>query len=105
MRLRSLIVAALIKRLWHRRTWRRQQRDLLSLTVTEVLGTATRLGISEEAAVNEWLARACAHDACRPNRPPLLPLPDDLPNELRPPIEPYGLNDPDSSSNEDDPDW
>ena len=77
MRLRILIAAAFIKRLWHRRTWRRQQRDLVSLTVTEVLRTAQRRGIAPEAAVQEWLARACAHDACRPRRPSLLRLPDD----------------------------
>ena len=76
MRLRSLIVAAFARRLWHRRAWRRQRRDLASRTVASLWR-----GAETQEALQGWLSRACAHAACRPRRPALLRLPDGPPGD------------------------
>ena len=76
MRLRSLIVAVFARRLWHRRAWRPQRRELASRTVASLWR-----GAEAQEALQEWLIRACAHAACRPRRPALLRLPDDPPDD------------------------
>ena len=76
MRLRSLIVAAFARRLWHRRTWRRQRRELATRTVASLWR-----GAETQEALQEWLLRSCVHAASRPRRPALLRLPDDPPDD------------------------
>ena len=72
MRLRAIIVAAFLKRIRHRLSWRRYHRALTSLTVDNVVTAATWRGLSAQDGVQEWLVAKCAHDARRPRRPELL---------------------------------
>ena len=72
MRLSSLIVAAFVRRLLYRRTWRRQRRELAATTVAYL-----RRGVDTQGALQEYLIRSCVHAARRPRRPALLRLPDD----------------------------
>ena len=77
MRLRALIVAALIQRLRHRRAWRRRSRELASLTVADVAESARLRGAAPQDGVQEWLIARCVLDASRPRRPELARLPED----------------------------
>ena len=72
MRLRTLIAAALIQRLKHRREWRRAHSLLARVTVDQVTQRAALRGQAPSDAIQTWLIEKCAQDACLPRRPWLL---------------------------------